>query len=1257
MWAKLSNVLKPRVAHEDPPEPSSSSQTSHDNVLSKVFDQHPNLSVFRGSSEHISSPSPPPSPTRSMKRNMFKRLSKAPLREDSDSTRAPSPMIGQPKKIKAPFSGNNNNSQASLSKVSNEPVRSAPIRRSSFDMLRPSKDEGARQTSTISAGTIVMRRPSLDMLRSNNPVTDASPSNGPSPMTPSGDVHFGSVRSILRDPKTPGTGQNVRFFSRDAYKVISPDQSMEAQSVETDFQSVPQSFDGPSSASSQRPSDKFPASPPFSGTFPVTRASSPKVARPTVAEVFSPLSSADTPPVKEAKDQAQFIESTNALPRIPPPEFDDIFNVSQTLDFPHIPPGLGFEVPEPTLDSGVDMSLTDDGHGNSGPSSAYTSTPYKDKGKGKATDVPADVTPDKASTPTALDETIFHSQEKSSGIPSGVHDRSHSFSLGQTAFQSLRTNTPTAAASSPDSSFAFSSTNLKKSLFDKDAPESHASQSRSRALSDTVFQSMIQSPPNVINDESSQDIVMIQPNAPEQPDPFRANATTYYTPQTLIPITPPPGAPRHARKTSKEDSIIFSLQTQLALQTELCQQYENDLLSRDELVEILGKKLSDVEKEDVKRRSILRTWKKKVQELEKTCRYLEDEVEGSRQSSMERSIMDEASGEALRMLHRQISVLEREKSEWMKKEQVLREEVETLEKLVKERCDDVQQLKKSLWTRDESERMLKTGIRETKEQMEQLGSSSCVIDDRELQKMLVEHQAKNEEEQKMHRLAEFNWDEERGRLTDQVHHLEAEKSDLEANLENKALQLHTRDEEFNVLKAELDAQWEHSEKASEKFAELEVKVAGLESERDALHHDIDKLRETIVNMETIRDDNESKKVDLKAQLQEVWDHKEELEKEKIQLEDQLQQEREHSEGLARTLQEYENRISQLDQERQFSQENVGRLEEKLRQRDEEDTGYSEQAMQREAEVEELREEMTKLCQEHTHATDELERALQDVSTREGEARAQLENLVRQQVTVDIEMKTSLDKVAALKEEVERQRRKIQVLQQESADKEVKLVQLNKQHQRDKEDLEGMNTALDSKQMELELIKRNLGVRGTGGATPAPASRAAISRRDSSVFSTPSISRPPSTTSDAGSTVGKDRTRTSVATPASAIKISALGKSVRPNGTASTITASKRVEGSMGPPPKARSSLTPTSAPRVSSLSRSSSAKPATPSSVVSVQRRIASLDKGQPQSKTKTTLRQTIQSPISSLSEQDEKENVDVTSKNQKRRSLLPAPA
>src|SRR5258707_7706719 len=35
----------------------------------------------------------------------------------------------------------------------------------------------------------------------------------------------GSLRSILRDRNTPATGQSVRFFSRDGYKIMTPESS------------------------------------------------------------------------------------------------------------------------------------------------------------------------------------------------------------------------------------------------------------------------------------------------------------------------------------------------------------------------------------------------------------------------------------------------------------------------------------------------------------------------------------------------------------------------------------------------------------------------------------------------------------------------------------------------------------------------------------------------------------------------------------------------------------------------------------------------------------------------------------------------------------------------------------------------------------------------------------------------------------------------------------------------------------------------
>jgi hypothetical protein len=119
--------------------------------------------------------------------------------------------------------------------------------------------------------------------------------------------------------------------------------------------------------------------------------------------------------------------------------------------------------------------------------------------------------------------------------------------------------------------------------------------------------------------------------------------------------------------------------------------------------------------------------------------------------------------------------------------------------------------------------------------------------------------------------------------------------------------------------------------------------------------------------------------------------------------------------------------------------------------------------------------MSNLRREYSHVVDEQSRDLQEVSLREGEARSQMEALIRQKAEIDVEINTLQDKVTALKDEVERLRRQVYELQQESADKEVKIVQLTKQRAKDKEDLQGMNIALDSKQQELELVRISSGL--------------------------------------------------------------------------------------------------------------------------------------------------------------------------------------
>lgn len=113
--------------------------------------------------------------------------------------------------------------------------------------------------------------------------------------------------------------------------------------------------------------------------------------------------------------------------------------------------------------------------------------------------------------------------------------------------------------------------------------------------------------------------------------------------------------------------------------------------------------------------------------------------------------------------------------------------------------------------------------------------------------------------------------------------------------------------------------------------------------------------------------------------------------------------------------------------------------------------------------------MAKMQREHSRVVEEQSRALNDVAGQEGEARMHMETLVREKAEVDVEMRTLKERVSALKDEVERLRRQVHELQQESADKEVKMAQITKQRNQDKEDMQGLNIALDSKQQELELV--------------------------------------------------------------------------------------------------------------------------------------------------------------------------------------------
>lgn len=746
MWAKLTSALKPRQDDND-----AASILQHPNASTRSLVPNPDA-VF-------SVPSPPSSPSKQGRRGMFKLLSKAPKGDDGDAV--PSSFIGLPKKVKSHLHLNGNSALHRL------------LHPCALLTLNAGSQASFARVSTDA-------RPSQDTLRSyQDPMFRTSQDGRRSPV----EGNQGTARSILRLPKTPGTGQNVRFFSRDAYKPISPDQSAETHGTPDPMSFAERLHKAPDSESDQA---EF---------YPMPPGGKETGKRPSVTEIFA--SASQSPTIDTSKN-------LKSLPiPMPPSDVANIFDMSQDRELAAIVPGNDMDMP--LIDSTAEMA--------DGTNQAFTSTPHRDTG----------------------DKTTYHSMnisdaaedDQENARPSMLappsssargHERTHS-SFGRTVLHSLGRSS---ASSSEKSRLSDSS-----SIF----------RNRPRVLP---------MPDADIDDASSAELVVYPGPTADQPDPFRANAMTYYTPQTMIPPTPPSN---HLHATSKEEDVFLSLRTQLALQQELCTQYEIDLGARDEIVQVLTARCEKTEKEGERRRGVLRTWKKKVGELEKICRGLEEEVEKSREESWERSVMDEASGEALKCLQRRIETLEREKIEMEKNAQKVLEEKGGLEMVLEK---------------------FKEGLVDAKEQIQEGNDLESVED---LRARLIQQEHTSIAEREQHRMAEFEWEEKRTELTSQRTQLETFKDELADELAAAQEHLTQKDHEYGILKGELEAQWKHTESASERMEEMQKEMDGIRDEAAALER-------RIGEMALEWNESESQRLDLENKLQEALNAKTTLETEK-----------------------------------------------------------------------------------------------------------------------------------------------------------------------------------------------------------------------------------------------------------------------------------------------------------------------------------------------------------------------------------------
>jgi chromosome segregation ATPase len=191
------------------------------------------------------------------------------------------------------------------------------------------------------------------------------------------------------------------------------------------------------------------------------------------------------------------------------------------------------------------------------------------------------------------------------------------------------------------------------------------------------------------------------------------------------------------------------------------------------------------------------------------------------------------------------------------------------------------------------------------------------------------------------------------------------------------------------------------------------------------------------------------------------------------LEAHLQAEQAQIEELSGLLQEREDRITELTEEVQYAKQNVSRLEENVRQRDAEASEYSSRLVNAESAAEELREELSALKREHARATEQKDRALADAQAEATRAKTEMESALQRQAHVDVNGQMLQERTGSLESELEKLRRQVHDLRQDSAAKDMKIVQFQQQIKRDREDMDGMNIAIDSKQQDLERVSHTI----------------------------------------------------------------------------------------------------------------------------------------------------------------------------------------
>ncbi|CAG8608722.1 16618_t:CDS:2, partial [Acaulospora colombiana] len=303
---------------------------------------------------------------------------------------------------------------------------------------------------------------------------------------------------------------------------------------------------------------------------------------------------------------------------------------------------------------------------------------------------------------------------------------------------------------------------------------------------------------------------------------------------------------------------------------------------------------------------------------------------------------------------------------------------------------------------------------------------------------------------------------------------------------------HDSNSQLKILQEELEAQWERTEKAEETIK--------------SLHQENNTLKGTLRSLqEKLGDDDVNNFLELEQahqelvnQLNDILASQQALEEERDQISTELRVSRQHVEDLMQSHSDLQRKLEQTEQEHGFATENIERLRQTLMTRDQEADRFEADRQQDLAQAEALRTKLSSAEKEYSRQISDCKRHIEELETQLRINAEQSTNILHETAEQTVYMATLEEKAKSRFEENERLRRRVHDLEQESAAKEVKLVETQKESDRIKEDNINLNIALDAKQQELELMKRREGTRGTAGTTPAP-SRDKKQPRESSIF--------------------------------------------------------------------------------------------------------------------------------------------------------------